>query len=182
MSELVTGVISGIVASVVFYIFLFFVRPKIYVSSKACRAPEDGTLIRIKVVNKTRFMLTNVKYALNFCQNQGDGVHQIKEIPPYRTPLEFIDKYSKNDENAEYAIRFSYKIPSDISLSDGWLEFSIYANHGFSNTSTCVKKKYVSDDIISGIFETGTSMKILAIPKDYQAEPPGQKNRKPGKQ
>jgi len=165
MSELITGVISGIVASVVFYIFLLFVRPKIEVSDKICKEIDngDGSLIRIKVVNKTRCILTNVKYALNFCQRQGAGVHHIKEIPPTRTPLEFIDKYAKSDENAEYAIRFSYRIPADIRISDGWLEFSIHANHGFSNTSACVKKRYESDDIISGIFETGISMRILTI-------------------
>ena len=164
MSELITGVISGVVAATVFYTFLLFVRPKIHVSSKACRAPEDGAIIRIKVVNRTRCMLTSVKYELNFCQSHGDGVYRMEEIPPFRKPFEFIDKYSESDENAEYAIRFSYKIPPHIRISDGWLEFSIHANHGFSNTSACVKRKYGSDDIISGIFETGTSMKILAVP------------------
>ena len=166
MSELITGVISGVVAAAVFYIFLFCVRPKIHVSSKICRAVEDesGALIKIKVVNRTRSMLTNVKYVLNFCQSQGDGLHRIEAIPPLKFPLGFIDKFSKSDENAEYAIRFLYKIPPHIRISDGWLEFSIHANHGFSNTSACVKRKYGSDDIISGIFETGTSMKILAVP------------------
>jgi len=164
MSELITGIISGLVASAVFYTFLLLVRPKIQVSGKACKAIEDETLIRIKVVNRTRCILTNVKYALNFCQSSGDGVHHVEEILPYKTRLEFIDRYSKTDENAEYAIRFSYKIPSHIRISKGWLEFSIHANHGFSNTSACVKTKYESADIISGIFETGTSMKILAVP------------------
>jgi hypothetical protein len=166
MSELITGVISGIVASVMFYIFLWTVRPRIYVSDKICKINEDesGMFIRIKVVNRTGFILTNVKYVLNFCRSQGDGIHKVEVIPPCITPLEFIDKYSASDENAEYAIRFLYKIPPHIRISDGWLEFSIHANHGFSNTSACVKKKYVNDDIIAGIFETGTSMKILAIP------------------
>ena len=166
MSELITGVISGIVASVVFYIFLLSVRPKIHVSNKICQAIEDegGALIKIKIVNKTRCILTNVKYVLNFCQSQGDGLHQIEAIPPCKTPLEFIDKYSESDENAEYAIRFLYRIPPHVRISEGWLEFSIHANHGFSNTSACVKKKYGHDDIVPGIFETGTSMKILAIP------------------
>ena len=137
MSELITGIISGIVASVVFYIFLFSVRPKIHVSDKACKVTEDEgcALIRIKVVNRTRSMLTNVKYALNFCQSLGDGVHRIEEIPPFRTPLEFIDKYTPSDEKAEYAIRFSYRILPHIRILAGWLEFSIYANHGFLNTS-----------------------------------------------
>jgi len=161
MSGLVTGIISGVVAAGLFYIFLFLVRPKICVSNKACRDPEDGALIRIKVVNRSRSMLTNVKYVLRFCQSQDGYVTQIQEIPPRGTPVGFIDKYLGNDKNAEYAIRFSYNIPSGIKISDGWLEFAIQANHGFSNTSTCIKIKYGSGDIVSGIFETGTSMKIL---------------------
>ena len=166
MSELITGIISGIVASVVFYIFLLSVRPKIYVSAKVCKMGEDGegTLIKIKVVNKTRCMLTNVKYALNFCRSSGECVHEIENIPPCKRSLEFIDKYSKNDTNAEYAIRYSFKIPSQMDISKGWLEFSIHAVHGFSGTSACVKKEYMSADIEPGIFETGTSMRILAVP------------------
>jgi hypothetical protein len=105
-----------------------------------------------------------VKYTLNFCQSSGDGVHRIEEIPPYKTPLEFIDKYSKKDENAEYAIRFSYRIPPHIRISEGWLEFSIHANHGFSNTASCVKRRYESSDIVPGMFETGISMRILTVP------------------
>ena len=160
MGELITGVISGVVASVVICIFLLSVRPKIRVSEKICRDPDDGALIRIKVVNRTRFMLTNVKYVLNYCQNKSDGLHEIDAILPRKTPVEFIDKYSKSDEKAEYAIWFSYKIPPHIDVAKGWLEFSIHASHGFSKTSACVKKKYASGDIIPGKFDEGTSMKI----------------------
>ena len=135
-------------------------------SAKVCKEGEDGegTLIKIKVVNKTRCMLTNVRYALNFCRSSGECVHEIENIPPCKRSLEFIDKYSKNDENDENAIRFSYRIPPHVRIADGWLEFSIHASHGFSSTSACVKKQYGSDDIISGIFEIGTSMRILAVP------------------
>jgi len=163
MSEIITGVISGLVASAVFYIFLLLVRPKIRVSEKV--AIEGETLIRIKVVNRTRCILTNVKYALSFCRRSGEGVCIVEEIQPLKTPLEVMSKYSCWDKNAEYAIRFSYKIPSHIRMSEGWLEFSIHANHGFSNTSACVKKRYESTDVMSGIFETGPSMKILAVPR-----------------
>ena len=172
MSELITGVISGVVAAVVFYIFLFSVRPKIYVSDKLCEEIDnDGNkIIRIKVVNKTHFMLTNVKYVLRFCRRRDEHVTQIKEIPPRGTPVGFIDKYSKSDKNSEYAIRFSYGVPPDMDISAGWLEFAIHANHGFSNTSACVKKTYKSEDIESGkIFETGTSMKTLAVPNPETA-------------
>ena len=165
MTELIVGIISGVVASIMVYIFLLLVRPKIYVSDKICKTVENGqTIFRIKVVNKTRYMLTNVKYTLNYCEKSGDGVHNVKEIPPLKTPLIFIDKYSRKDVNAEYAIRFTYPAVSDIITEQCWLEFSIYANHGFSNTTACVKKKYDAVNISPGIFETGTSMRILAIP------------------
>ena len=165
MSELITGIVSGVVASIVFYTFLLLVRPKIDVSRKVCGniGGGGGALVRIKVVNKTRFMLTNVKYVLHFCQSQGEGVHQVEVLLPCKPSLGFIDRYSRNDVNAEYAVRFLYEIPSHIRLSEGWLEFSIYANHGFSGTCACVKRRYGYDDVIPGLFETGTSMRILAV-------------------
>jgi len=91
------------------------------VSTKVCKVSEDveGTLIRVKVVNKTRYMLTNVKYVLNYCQKLGDGLYKIEAITPCVPPFDFIDKYSKSDENAEYAVRFSYKIPAHIRIADG---------------------------------------------------------------
>ena len=165
MSELITGIISGIVATVAYSIFLLLLRPKICVSDKLCKVAENekGAIIKIKVVNRTRSMLTNVKYVLRFCQELGDGLHQTTIIPPCRPPLEFIDKYSGSDKKAEYAVRFLYKISSDMLISEGggWLEFSIHANHGFSNTSACVKKKYKCGSIVSGVFEAETSMKII---------------------
>ena len=97
MSELITGVISGVVASIVVCVFLLLVRPKISVSNKACKASEgeDGTFIRIKVVNRTRSMLTNVKYVLNFCQSQGEGVHQVEVIPPCKAPSNLLTSILK---------------------------------------------------------------------------------------
>jgi hypothetical protein len=167
ISVLATGVISGLVASVVFYYLLQRVRPEIYVSDKVrkVQTDDDGTLVQIKVVNKTGYMLTNVKYALYFCKSVGDGVHSTDGIPPVKAqPLTFIDKYSQEDKNAEYAVRFFYRIPPNVPIAEGWLEFSIYAEHEFSNAAACVKKRYSSEDIIPGIFETGISMKILAHP------------------
>ncbi|MCL2072116.1 MAG: hypothetical protein FWH07_07800 [Oscillospiraceae bacterium] len=162
-----TGIISGIMASVVFFLFLMFVRPKINISDKICR--ENSTnIFRIKIVNKTHSMLMNVKYTLYYCQKSGDGVYVAREISATETDLYVISKYSKKDINAEYAVRVKYEIDDDICISNGWLEFTICASHGFSNTSTCIKKRYSNSDISTGIFETGTSMRILAIPVPAQ--------------
>jgi len=165
ISVVFTGVISGVVASIMFYILLLAVRPKIYVSDNVCRVQtaNTGTLIHIKVVNKTHCMLTNVKYVLNFCKYISDGVFSTDEIPPLKIPLTFIDKYSEKDEDAEYAVRFSYVIPSSVCVSDGWLEFSIYAEHEFSNTVACVKKRYKCENMIDGTFESASSMRITSF-------------------
>jgi len=163
ISSLITGVMSGTVAAIVFYIFLLSVRPKIDVSDKICKVSEDesGALVKIKVVNKTRFMLTNVKYGLRFCKRTDEGVHDTVVIVPAKEFLDFIDRYSGSDEDAEYAIRYSFKLPRDLDFSKGWLEFCIQANHSFSNTSVCMKKRYCSESIKPGKFETRTSMRIL---------------------
>jgi len=163
MDILLTGVVSGIVASAVFYIFLLLVRPKIHISDDISESHDDGKRIfRIKIVNKTCSMLTNVKYSLCYCKEISDGVFDSKEIVPIRPPINVISKYSGRDKYSEYAIRFIYEITPDIDISEGWLEFSIYAHHGFSNTCACVKKIYRAENIKIGVFETRTSMRIIS--------------------
>jgi hypothetical protein len=108
-------------------------------------------------------MLTNVKYTLYFYERCGDGVCNIQLLPPAKEPLVIINRYSSKDENSEYAVRLSYEIDDSIYIQNGWLEFSIHANHGFSNTTVCERKRFETTDISTGIFETGESMRILTV-------------------
>jgi len=165
MSALITGVISGVVASAMFYVFLLLVRPKIHISDKICYSYENGVLIfRIKVVNKTRAILFNVNYSLNFCENLDEGVYiNQKNILPIKKPITIIAKYDKKDKNSEYAVRLTFPGMCISDTDDQWFEFSVSVSHGFSNTSVCMKKTYRFKDILPGIFEKGTSMNITKL-------------------
>lgn len=164
--NLFIGIVSGIVASGIFFLTLLLVRPKITVSNQICYDGES--LYRIKVVNRTKAMLKNLNYTLQCYETRGDGIFYLKDIKPYREKEFYIDKYDRKDENASYAIRFSYEIPEECFLNDtNKLVFTFLADHTYSNTSVCIKKEYFikkeggGSDIVTGIFETGLSTKIL---------------------
>ena len=167
--NLLIGVVSGIVASAFFTIILFLIKPKIKISDKICCETYQGKdIYRIKIVNHTPFMLTNIRYKLLYCKMHGDGITTIEEVVPRKSPVICIDKYNIFDKEAKYAIRISY----DIDLGkynideDSKFEFVFIADHSLSNTTTCVKKEYFSENIINGVFESGMSTKIIRKVKD----------------
>jgi len=163
ITVVVTSVTTSVLASAIFFVVLGVFRPNIKISKEICLKNENGkNIMRIKIVNNSRAMLTEVKYSLAFCQTLGAGVYICTEIPAAKTPLFMIDKYSKKD--TEYAVRITYELPQGVDLFKDkcWLEFLISANHGFSNRPKCVKMKYTKDKIVkNGIFETGKSTKAL---------------------
>jgi hypothetical protein len=167
-SGLLPGVVSGIVASLVFFLALLFVRPRVQVSDKICDVGKG--LYRIKIVNRTRAMLMNPQYVLEYRIASVGGNYYVDTIKPFKDPVLFVDKFDKDDKDASYAVTFSYRIPEYVfSGNPCKLVFVFIAEHAFSNTSTCIKKEYSCEDIIKGVFETGISTKIIqAEQHEYQ--------------
>ncbi len=160
MDQLIIGIISGIVATVFFSLFLLIVRPRIVISSEICKDPHLENVYRVKIVNKSRFILIGLNYSLYYCKDAGDGIKKIQEIPPINTSLTFLDKYTKSGPD-DYAVRLSYLIDADKLKGGSTLEFKIMAKHSLSNTMCCKKAVYAFNNIKQGFFETGKSMKIL---------------------
>jgi len=174
---LITGVISGFIASVIFYVFMLIakiilmsVKPNIRISDELCLESEgDNKILRVKVLNKTRFVLTNVTYTLCFYERIDENAYSVSEILPCKPPLTTIERYSSKDKMGNYAIRFTYKLEPDIehltNSENNRLEFTIYANHGFSNTCVCTKKTYTKENIsVNRRFESFKSMSTYEIP------------------
>ncbi len=168
MAELITGVVSGLVASACFFFFMLIVRPKIKIADKLCKDPENNHIYRIKVVNKSRAILNNLHYSLHYCVDKGDGIKEVEEIPPRKTTLSFIDKYRSFGKCDDYAVRISYDIEKYVLDSNSVLEFSIMANHSLSSTMSCKKKVFRADDIQIGHYETGKSMRIIIVKEKSQ--------------
>lgn len=163
LNTLIWGIISGIVSSGIIYVLVFKIKPTVEVGNKIAKSYEDGKIIyRIKIINKSRFAIFNLKYSLHYCNAQTDGIVQIREIEPFKKPLFFVSSACKKDMNDKHAVRISYLIDDEFEFCEGaYLKFTLIATHGFTNTSTYIEKKFDKDSIIEGRFETGNSLKVL---------------------
>lgn len=165
-NNIIIGIISGIISSIIVLLILAYIKPKIKVSDEICAHLDSSSpkyIYKIKVVNLTRSMLTNVHYNLYYCVMHRDDVIDLREVPPRKGPLTLIDKY--NTDNTDFAVRLSYLIDeSEYPLTDNSkFQFTIYANHVLTNASVCIKKEYNKNSIFKeGIFETGASTKTTS--------------------
>lgn len=164
-SAILTGVISGIIASVFFMLILLKIKPKVSISQEICisRTKEGKEVHQIKVVNNTRAMLVNVKYSLHYCEVYGDGIVTIHHIEALKSPITTITKYDKKDKLSKYAVRLSYdldeeKYPLDENHK---LLFTFLADHAVSNTTKSMEVEYYAKDVKRGVFESGTSTKVM---------------------
>lgn len=160
---MISSVVTGIIASIVFYFVLYLIKPRIKLSDVMCIDSESDKykIMKIKVVNLSHSMLMNINYTLHYCVDYEDGLTDVTEIPPKKPPLSTFAKYTR--KNTDYAIRITYKIPNDsFPLRDNVkLVFTIQTTHPISNTSKCVGKDYRKDDIKRGTFESGRSTKFI---------------------
>ena len=158
------GIISSIIASVVYYLLMIMIKPKFIISHKISKTPVDNeyTDYMIKVVNMTRTVITNVSYSLEYCIEGADDTIEVHTIEPLKKPLLNMDKYSRH--NTDYAIRITYRIKNkDFPLDDNtYFDFTFQAYHSFSNSLRIKKRRFTCDSVMEGIFETGKSTKILS--------------------
>ena len=161
-TTLLSGVVSGLIASIVFFFLFYIIKPKIIISDKICR-DASNCISRIKVVNMSRYALVNVKYTLYLYRRSADGIADVSFIKPNKKELEFIKAYSKTE--SDYAVRLSYRL-DEVEFNsrpneESYLLFSIYACHSLTGSSIFLEKKYDIEDIQCGQFETGKSTIIL---------------------
>ena len=81
------GILTGVVASICFSIIKMLIRPRIKVSPKIEISRGEKSVIKIKVVNKTWSMLTNLQYFLYYCVDYDDGTTGISDIRKCQTIL-----------------------------------------------------------------------------------------------
>lgn len=167
--NIILSILSGIVSSLVFYLIVFKVKPKIVISDNIALEESEGVnkIARVKVVNRSKFMLINVQYSLYLCTvNYGDkkGKNEICEILPMKERIHTLSKYSckkKNTMYGDYAIRFTYVLkPEYIPKNDDKLIFVFTSTHSFSNISKCYVKEYSAKNLVYGDFELNESTKI----------------------
>lgn len=99
---IILGIISSVIASIVFYFWMFLLKPKFIISNELRIAHSENKdeeekydFYEIKIVNKTRTFLTNIDYSLMYCNKVKNGVIDAITLEPQKEKITFINKYSK---------------------------------------------------------------------------------------
>lgn len=88
LEQMISSVVTGIIASIVFYFVLYLIKPRIKLSDVMCIDSESDKykIMKIKVVNLSHSMLMNINYTLHYCVDYEDGLTDVTEIPPKKPP------------------------------------------------------------------------------------------------
>lgn len=168
LEQMISGIISGVCASIIFTVIQFLIKPKCKVSDIICinRNDEGFIMGEIKIANLGKSMLMNVKYSLQYCVDYEDGLSDISEIIPKKTPINTLSSFSK--KNTDYAVRITYEwSEKQYPLNDNSkLIFTLQATHPLSNTSKCIEKVYCAQDLKRGNFEFGRSFGFIATNRE----------------
>ena len=169
--SVIIGVLSSVIASLIFLSFLTRVRPKLEISDKIAKGKSLTTgdiIYRIKVINKSRRPVINVKAQLHLITPiviPGGMLLKSKEIPLKRSEVMYLEKFDPSDKQAKYAFRFTtYGNIENIWKDDrqSFLRFRIIATDSISGfTKVFVKNYHIKSLIKEGEFEFGNSMKIV---------------------
>lgn len=161
-NTVVSGIISGVIASFCYAMAMFLVKPRIRIS--ADMAKWKG-IYYVKVVNKTFSTITDLDYSLYYCVYHEDGVSTTTEIKPIKEKLVLMSKNKLlKKKYSDNALQITYNIDMNkfpLNDKDRYLEFHVLGKHVFSNTNKCVKQTFYRKNVKEGIFETGNSENIL---------------------
>jgi hypothetical protein len=172
IQNVATGVVSGLLASLVWFIGLRLVKPKIRISPMIRKAPNDGTY-QIKVLNVRRSNAINVKAQLYMLQPMKADGDRFRNSTPVRLERPDLMAISGNTSRDEYdgtpVFRFSTQEDLDALAQqnpDATLAFRLLATHPFSQSTQLFKQDYTWDKITLGNYST-----VRSLIGDYSGGP-----------
>ena len=169
---LATGLLSGIVASVLFAILSRCFKPKIVIADKIAKTYEGETPVyKVKFVNLSKHYAKNVHITAQFIDRQNaheeNGVIvQTRPLKFVRTNFQFVEPFDSKDGEARYAVRLRFydnieKLWNDPDHTA--LEISVYCENEMNGVGKVFKKVYSTPRSISvGTYETGKNTNIIA--------------------
>ena len=175
---LISGVVGGIVANILYRIYTHNAKPEIEISNKLIQTANDGVpVVRAKIINKTKNDLVDISiifYGIEYL-DRTKKLKAIKEIGSASIP--FLSKFDINDHDSDYAYQVSLRskvagnnIHSYLSKFE---EFTLFvkATDVFNNSINAFYKGYKTSDIVNNqwSFDIGntTNMQKEEIQKIY---------------
>lgn len=164
--SIISGIISGIIATLLLNHYYWNQKPKLIISDHIAKNSKNE--YRLKIVNKSKFYVTNVFIQVQLVTTvNGNGGYILNAINldiPYKM-LQIISPYDENDQSHAYAIRFV--ISRDLENiwkedNNTYLKLIIYCSNEHNNASKLYEMKYYKKEscIKYGEFKIGESMDI----------------------
>lgn len=172
LDKVILSVFIGVIASGIFFVILSRFKPKLEISpniSKGKSTLDGRTIYRVKVLNKTKYPLIDIKAQLHIFktyQSDGGEIWKSKSIELKRNDPIVIDKYDNKDQDVKYAYRFlTYENLDEIWNDDTiqFLKFRIICKNVESGFGYFFEKDYrvKKQTIINGDFAKGDTFNIL---------------------
>ncbi len=167
--SVIVGVLSSLVASLLFLMFLFTLRPNIAIGDCIAKTHEDGKPVYlIKVINKTWGRIYDVHAQVVHIKfenvNGGQNVYS-KPLTLLKSHIWSVNRIKNklNDPNAEFAILFVCTDDLEsIWINETMIEFRVMAKHSFSGFSKIHKRRFYKkkSTVKEGSFKFGNSFDI----------------------
>ena len=169
LSNVFLAALVGFFSSLFCYLFLFRFKPKIVISNEIARGKDlygERTYFRIKVINLTKHPVIDINAQLHIVKSylvDGKEIYNTQQVKLVRNNPLVIGKFSKKDEEANYAYRFVTEVDISKLLENPEvkaLRFRMLCKNGFSNFGAFFQKDFTQDSIKEGDFEKGYSFEI----------------------
>jgi len=177
----VSGVTASVLASAIFWYMLYQQKPKLQISPKIATMSEDrsgNTLYAIKIINKTKTEIINVKLELCAASVVSQTTVDGRSVPAIRltkiaigreqpiNELMVIDKFNLNDNEAKYAqqLIIAEDINDKCNAENSFLLLRIIATHSASGFSKVYEARYdhpLSNFIVKGRFKGADNLDII---------------------
>ncbi len=166
LSSIGSGIISGIIASVLLNKYYWNQAPNLIISDKI--AVNKDNEYHIKIVNKSRFYITNIYIQVQLITvsiGNGGSISNIYDLKFPSNKLPIINPYNEKDKDATYAVRLGIS----KNLEDEWIEddhtylkIIIYCSNERNNSSKLFEKIFYKKSLCIkyGNFKYGTSCEI----------------------
>jgi hypothetical protein len=166
----VIGVLASVIASAIFWVVLFQIRPKIEISPQISRSiNSDGSKgFRVKLINRSRRAAVDLQPSVfldTLRKHKTGDVHMLRLLPVKSTPGFLFHGYDKNDADARYARRLLITDDLDATWVDDQISsivVRLFARDGRSGAFRQFEQTYrlKRDAIKDGDFDWGDSFEI----------------------
>ena len=163
-----TGLVSGVVSSLLFFWFISMMRPKIELSGMICTDVDpDGRFYAFKIINKTKYNLLDLRAEMILktpVNSNGGPNYTHRWLTIKKETYLLFPKYNLKDAKAEYALVLGTREDLSSLWTDQaqFLQVKIHLKHSFSGISKSFVKEYYTKKscVKEGMFNFGDSFEI----------------------